>query len=60
MQLKVASFNQKMSYARLKVSDYKKELKEEEEQKEQKESKPEKTPEENRIGEWKYGKKGNE
>ena len=57
MQLKVASFNQKMSYARLKVSDYKKELKEEEEQKE---SKPEKTPEENRIGEWKYGKKGNE
>ena len=60
MQLKVASFNQKMSYARLKVSDYKKELKEEEEQKEQKESKPEKTPEENRIGAWKYGKKGNE
>ena len=57
MQLKVASFNQKMSYARLKVSDYKNEVKEEEEQKE---SKPDKTPEENRIGEWKYGKKGNE
>ena len=57
MQLKVASFNQKMSYARLKVSDYKNEVKEEEEQKE---SKPDKTPEENRIGPWKHGKKGNE
>lgn len=55
MQLKVASFNQKMSYARLKVSDYKKELKEEEEQKE---SKPDKTPEENRMGPWKHGKRG--
>ena len=55
MQLKVASFNQKMSYARLKVSDYKNEVKEEEEQKE---SKPDKTPEENRIGDGKYGKRG--